>query len=90
MKNNFNLPDYCFAQDVMCPDEIIILKYGESGYYKTEHSGNCMDYNEKIGVTEAEMQAMKTGSMFGWDVPGANPEFYKKIAIGYKNDCFVQ
>lgn len=23
------------------------------------------------------MKAMKIGSMYSWDVPGANPEFYK-------------
>ena len=79
MKNKFNLPDYCFAEDMVNPGEIIIIRYGESGYHKTEYKGNAMEYNEKIGVTWAQMQGMITGSMFGWDVPGANPEFHEKL-----------
>lgn len=38
-----------------------------------------MEHNEKIGVTWAQMQGMITGSMFGWDVPGANPELHEKL-----------
>ena len=77
MENKYNLPDYCFAPDMMDENKIIIIKYGESGYYPTEYTGNAMEYNEKIGVTREQVEAMKVGSMFGWDVPGVNPEFYK-------------
>ena len=36
-----------------------------------------MKFNEALGVSREEAEAMKVGSMYGWDVPGANPEFYK-------------
>ena len=37
------------------------------------------DYNnERLGVTPAQEKAMKTGSMFGWDVSGANPKVYEQ------------
>lgn len=35
------------------------------------------DYNnERLGVTQAQRLAMETGSMHGWDVPGADPTVY--------------
>ena len=79
MKNSFNLPDFCFANDNLNEAKIIIIKYGESGYYPTEYSGDAMEYNEKIGVSKYEMEAMITGSMFGWDVPGANLKLHEKF-----------
>lgn len=77
MKNKFDLPDYCFAEEIIRPGEIIILKYGMKGYYPTQYKGNPMEYNKKIGVTWEQMKAMVSGSMFGWDVPACNPEMYK-------------
>jgi hypothetical protein len=34
------------------------------------------EYNEKLGVTKAQSEAMKAGSMFGFEVPGADPKNY--------------
>lgn len=82
MKNNRNLPDYCFAQDIMNEEEIIIIKSNEEGcYHPTGEKGDAMEYNKAIGVTENQMRAMIVGSMFGWNVPGANPEHYEKYKV---------
>ena len=78
-KNNYDLPDFCFINGITDESKILMVKYGESGYYPTEFTGDAMVYNEKIGVTRCQMEAMKTGSMFGWDVPGANPEYVKEL-----------
>jgi len=34
--------------------------------------------NLAIGVTRQMRSAMEIGSMFGWDIPGANPSTYKE------------
>ena len=36
----------------------------------------CNELNEGLGVTKAQRKAMEVGSMFGFDVPGINPEYY--------------
>lgn len=32
--------------------------------------------NAQAGVTDAQIEAMQVGSMFGWHVPGADPDQY--------------
>ena len=62
------------------------IKRGESGYYPSDwntddpaHNRELADYNnERLGVTPAQENAMKIGSMFGWDVPGADPSAYQQ------------
>lgn len=35
-------------------------------------------YSDRLGVTQVQKECMKIGSMFVWDVPGANLNNYDK------------
>jgi hypothetical protein len=58
----------------------IILKKGESGYYPLTNEAETVmsldELNGELGVTRGQREAMYIGSLFGWDVPGANPAMY--------------
>jgi len=89
--NLSKLPAKCYAV-LLTNDHLIMIKAGESGYYrlpqdfpKRECAINnlSMDqlaeaWNKEMGVTPAQREAMEIGSMFGWEVPGANPDIYNK------------
>ena len=79
------LPEMCFSV-LPSTGELICIKRGESGYYPSDWSSDdreenqeMADYNnERLGVTSAQRMAMETGSMHGWDVPGADPANYQE------------
>ena len=86
-----SLPERCYTY-VITRNEIGIIKKGESGYYRTDISvhdskdGKEManDLNEKLGVSRAQAEAMKAGSMFGWEAPAADPKNYDAEGIPIK------
>lgn len=94
------LPESCYG--VLSTDNtIIIIKRGETGYYKTDWPSTgigseayqkaidwAKELNDGLGVTPAQAEAMKVGSMFGWDVPGADPDHIlnQKLAKNSKKD----
>jgi len=77
------MPEFCYST---LPDNgtVIIIKYGESGYYPCDYTTNNRQknretadlVNERLEVTKAQEKAMMTGSIFGWTVPGAKPWNY--------------
>lgn len=77
------LPERCYGI-LPFSGAVIIIARGESGYYQTDINYGSKDenqqlvdlYNDKLGVTKAQAAAMRAGSMFGWDVPAANPASY--------------
>lgn len=83
------LPEMCFST-LKSTGQLICIKRGETGYYPSdwdtgERERNKMladELNAELGVTPAQRQAMETGSMFGWDVPGAEPQNYEAPAEG--------
>lgn len=75
--NLSKLPEmaYVFAPDGTAGK---VIK-GMKGYYPMNATKSHIDYlNKELGVDEATAGAMLVGSMFGWHVPGADPDMYRK------------
>lgn len=75
-----NLPYTCFVLSDK-DDQLVSIVRGTTGYFPTIYSGDKAkqlvdELNTKLGVSKAQAAAMYHGSMFGWDTPGSNPEFY--------------
>ena len=78
-----DLPEVCFSI-LPSTGDVIIIKHGESGYYRCEYSTEdkafnrefANDRNANLGVSKAQVEAMLAGSMYGWDVPAADPNSY--------------
>ena len=78
-----DLPEVCYSI-LPSTGDVIIIKHGESGYYRSEYSTEdkafnrefANDRNANLGVSKAQIEAMLAGSMYGWDVPAADPKSY--------------
>lgn len=78
-----SLPEQCYGT-LLDTGKIVIYKRGETGYYKTdipyttkEEARALVDeHNARGGVSKAQEAAMAAGSMFGFDVPAADPANY--------------
>ena len=82
------LPERCYC---LLPgnDQLIMVRRGGQGYYPVTQGKNYVygeearklmnELNAAAGVTEAQREAMQNGSMFGWDVPAADPKTWEKI-----------
>ncbi len=63
-----------------------VIAKGERGFYRTDilECNNIKtsdeaiafvdELNENLGITKGTAKAMEFGSMFGWDVPAADPD----------------
>ena len=78
-----SLPDHCYTVHVET-GEMIIVKKGETGYYPSDLDSKDATFsrmiveenNKKLGVSKTQEECMAAGSLFGWDVPGADPANY--------------
>ena len=87
-----DLPEICYSI-LPSTGDVIIIKHGESGYYRCEYSTEdkafnrefANDRNANLGVSKAQVEAMKAGSMFGWDTPAADPKSYNENGVLLRN-----
>lgn len=94
---NPKLPANCFTVSDL-DGSLILIQNGEQGYYPSSWSTNDPEenrriadsYNQKLGITPEQEKAMSVGSMFGWDVPGANPDFWKKAKTLSEQICAAE
>lgn len=65
--------------------DLVNIRRGMTGYYPSDwntpgdrkrNEETAEFANQQHGLTKAQRAAMVCGSMFGWDVPGANPAMY--------------
>ena len=95
MRRN-ELPDTCLST-LPSTGQLIVLKHGVRGYYRSEwDTGNRAEnrdiadsHNRRRGITDIQETAMMAGSMFGWDTPGADPQWYLDHAK-YGNSAMIK
>lgn len=59
-------------------DELVIIQRGHTGYWPLPDSYTQEDINKiNEGIDDATLEAMQHGSVFGFDLPIANPELYR-------------
>ncbi|MFJ5932236.1 hypothetical protein ACQKOH_20955 [Sphingomonas sp. NPDC092331] len=54
----------------------IVIKRGEMGYWPMPDGMTVDSINAAFEATAPQVAAMSAGSIFGWHVPGANPNIY--------------
>jgi len=72
---NPKLPPYA-AVRLESSNRGVVIKAGESGYYELDYDVDVERFNELRAVTKAQQEAMFSGSMFGWNTRGADPDSY--------------
>lgn len=83
------LPDFCFCL-LPSTGEAIAVQYGDNSYIRLELQGGkeagkfVEQLNKRIGVTKQQQAAMLWGSLFGWDVPAADPARYDDEGMPHK------
>ncbi len=77
MKDRFNrLPEFCYVVTPL--GEVSMVKLGVAGHWPQPNTTiqSAEEHNEAMDITPEQEEAMLTGSMFGFHVPGADPDTY--------------
>jgi len=59
--------------------EVILLRPGIKGYFPAP-TLDPDTYNRDMRVTPTQLRAMEIGAIFGFNVPGADPDYHDAIA----------
>ena len=82
------LPEVCYSVLPSDENQLIAIKRGEMGYFPIMLASvirgtitakeKAAQLNEGIATPE-QIEAMKSGSMFGWDTKGADPDTWRDL-----------
>ena len=78
--NLAKVPSYA-ASTLPSTGEPVLIQRGIVGYFPARPDLDVAAFNATHGVTPAIQKAMEMGSMFGWDVPGADPDHYRDLNV---------
>lgn len=67
------LPRVCAAHEFTRGQNILITR-GEAGYTTLSDDFDIDRFNSQRKISAEQIAAMLNGSMFGWEVPGADPQ----------------
>lgn len=70
------LPLQCFTTN-RATGQTIGIRRGVMGYYPIVTPLTPEELN--VGVTKYQVTAMENGSMFGWEIPGADPDYLEEM-----------
>ena len=70
------LPRMC-ASRLLSDGSPIFIRRGVSGYFPAAPGFDVDYFNAIHWITPAQIEAMEAGSMFGWEVPAADPDNWK-------------
>jgi hypothetical protein len=73
-----NLPIACATRHPVT-NAPILIQVGQQGYWPLPDGTDPDKFNKAMNVTPAQLHAMEVGAIFGFDVPGANPDFAKDV-----------
>ena len=73
------LPPICYIRHPTSGETVAILR-NEDGYRSPQTLCSPMPQREAFAPpTEAQINAMKHGSLMGWATPGADPAFWERM-----------
>jgi hypothetical protein len=70
-----DLPQFAAAR-LPSDDTPVLIMRGERGYWPWPPGIDPDAFNKQRGISAAQVEAMVCGSMFGFEVPGADPLNY--------------
>jgi hypothetical protein len=60
---------------------VVAVRRGVAGCYAIHTRQTAAELNDAEGTTPAQAAAMYAGSLFGWDVPAADPDNYDEQGV---------
>lgn len=72
------LPEMCLTRS-KTTGAVIAIRRGELGYYLAQAKLTPEEFNARHGISAEQVEAMENGSLWGWEVPGADPDIIRSM-----------